>query len=75
MAIEISKWGGIRAALDMSDLNWISVYDIAKQQLLLKTKARDSIVGYALSSDARSLLVLTNKRLEMYAVPKMRTIK
>jgi hypothetical protein len=75
IAIRIAKWGGVRALLDMNSASCVVVYDLTTQQMLLKTKARDDMIGYAISSDGRSLAVLTEKKLEMYDVPAKSTKK
>ncbi|NLV29672.1 MAG: hypothetical protein GXY47_00835 [Acidobacteria bacterium] len=69
IAMEYSKLSGLRLLLDKNPLHWIVVYDLVTQKILLKTKAEEGILGCALSSDGRYLAVLTEKKVEMYAVP------
>ena len=71
IAIEISKMSGFRAAIDMNSQNLVVLYDMLKRRKLLETKSHEDIIGYALSPDGLSLALLTEEKLEVYAVPSI----
>lgn len=75
IAVKISKWSGTRAALDLNAVSWVVIHDIKTRRVLLKTKAQEGMIDYALSPNGRSLAILTEKKLEMYIVPEANVIK
>jgi len=71
IAVHLSSLHNLRAALDFTKgtLSWVVVHDLSTGRRLLVTRKRYDERDYALSSDGRYLAVLTEKKLEVYAVP------
>ena len=65
-----SKLSEIRDILDLSGKNWIAIYDLNTRQVLLATKEYSAadMIDYAISPDGSSILVMTEKKIELYNV-------
>ena len=75
VACEKSKVSAIRSFFDLFGKDWVEAYDLSTRKVLLKTKAysQDSISGekmvdYAISPDGDSIILMTNKKIELYNV-------
>lgn len=70
VACRESKLSEIRDILDLSGKNWIKVYDLNIRQAILVTKeySATDMVDYAISSDGNSIILMTNKKIELYNV-------
>ena len=75
IASKINNQSAIRRLFDLFGKNWVESYDLSTRKVLLKTKAysQDSISGeemvdYAISPDGDSIILMTNKKIELYTV-------
>jgi len=70
IAVLLARQSAIRSFLDLTrdSWNWVVVHESDTGRKLVTTPKRFDLEAYALSSDGQTLAVLTEKKLEAYAV-------
>ena len=72
VACEKSKLSTIRELLDLFPKRWIETFDLSTRQVLLTTKKSSDMVDYEISPDGNSIIIITQKKIELYTVKSKR---
>jgi len=68
VACEKSKMSAFRKLLDLFAKRWIETFDLSTQQVLLMTKNSADIVDYEISPNGDRIIIMTQKKIELYNV-------
>ena len=68
VANKVNRTSAIRNFFDLFDKESIEAYDLNTRQVLLETKKYTDIVDYAISPDGDNIILITKKKIELYAV-------
>jgi len=72
VACEKSKLSTIRELLDLFAKRWIETFDLSTKKVLLTTKKSSDMVDYEISPDGNSIIIMTQKKIELYTVKSKR---
>ena len=67
-----SKLSAIRELLDLFAKSWVEIFDLSTRKVLLTTKKSSDMVDYEISPDGNSIIIITQKKIELYTVKSKR---